>query len=107
MKISDERMPQPDAKNAVGFAHLLSAQDVAPRGPFEIVLADDKLGATALVEGRRCADLPARVLAFSEDVPIGERSHPFDGQPVAYVRRKRTCTGSETTAKAPIENCTA
>jgi len=29
MRISDERMPQPNAKNAFGFAHLLSAQDFA------------------------------------------------------------------------------
>jgi hypothetical protein len=38
MKISDERMPQPNVKNAVGFAHLLSAQAVAQRGPPEIVV---------------------------------------------------------------------
>jgi hypothetical protein len=53
MKISDDGMPRPNAKNAFGFAHLLSAQDFAQRGPLEIVLAGDKLGATALVE--RCA----------------------------------------------------
>ena len=71
MKISDERMPQPNAKNAIGFAHLLSAQDFAQRGPLEIVLDGEKLGARARVEGAHRAYLPARVLAFSEDVPIG------------------------------------
>ena len=40
-------MPQPNAKNVFGFAHLLSAQDFAQRGPLEIVLAGDKLATTA------------------------------------------------------------
>jgi len=55
MKISDERMPQPNAKNSFGFAHLLSAQDFAQRGPLEIVLAGDKLGTTAKAFIERCA----------------------------------------------------
>ena len=38
MKISDDGMPQPNAKNAFGFAHLLSAQDFAQRGPPDIVV---------------------------------------------------------------------
>jgi hypothetical protein len=38
MKISDDGMPQPNATNAFGFAHLLSAQDFAQRGPPEIVV---------------------------------------------------------------------
>ena len=46
MKISDDGMPQPNAKNAFPFAHLLS-QDFAQRGPLEIVLAGDKLATTA------------------------------------------------------------
>ncbi len=53
MKISDDGMPQPSAKNAFGFAHLLSAQAFAQRGPPKIGLAGDKLGTTALIE--RCA----------------------------------------------------
>ncbi|MGO9853247.1 MAG: hypothetical protein ACLPTM_16735, partial [Steroidobacteraceae bacterium] len=53
MKISDDGMPQPSAKSAFGFAHLLSAQAFAQRGPLEIGLAGDKLGTTALIE--RCA----------------------------------------------------
>jgi hypothetical protein len=46
MKISDECRPQPNARNAFGFAHVLSAQDFAQRGPLEIVLARGKLGTT-------------------------------------------------------------
>ena len=107
MKISDERMPQPNAQNAIGFAHLLSAQDFAQRGPLELVLDGEKLGARARVEGAHRAYLPARVLAFSEDVPIGEACHPVDGQSAVYVFRNRTCTGSVTTAKALIESCAA
>ena len=47
MKISDERMPQPNAKNPVGFAHRLSARDFAQRGPLEIGVAGDELATTA------------------------------------------------------------
>jgi hypothetical protein len=43
MKISDDGMRQPNAKDVFGFAHLLSAQDFAQRGLVEIVLAGDKL----------------------------------------------------------------
>ena len=55
MKISDERMPRPNAKSAFGFAHLLSAQDFAQRGPLEIVLAGDKLGTSAKALIESCA----------------------------------------------------
>lgn len=55
MKLSDDGVPQPNAKNAFGFAPLLSAQDFAQRGPLEIVLAGDKLGTTAKVLIERCA----------------------------------------------------
>jgi len=43
----------------------------AQRGPLEIILAGDKLGAAALAESVHRAYLPTRVLAFAEDVPIG------------------------------------
>jgi hypothetical protein len=46
MKVLVERMPQRNAKNAFGFARLLSAQDFAQRGPLEIVVAGHKLGTT-------------------------------------------------------------
>lgn len=55
MKVSVERMPQPNAKNAFGFAHLLSAQDFARRGPLEIVLAGHKIGTTAKAFIESCA----------------------------------------------------
>ncbi|MDB5481312.1 MAG: thioredoxin [Caulobacteraceae bacterium] len=93
------------AKNAFSFAHLLSAQDFQQQVPLEIILAGDKLGATALVEGVHRAYLPARVLAFSEDVPIGQGRQPIDGQPAAYVCRNRTCSAPVTTAEALIESC--
>ena len=47
MKISDERMPQPNVKNAFSFTPLLSAREFAQRGLLEIVLAGDKLATTA------------------------------------------------------------
>jgi uncharacterized protein YyaL (SSP411 family) len=95
------------AKNPFGFAHLLAAQDFAKRGPLDIILAGDKLGAAALVESVHRAYLPARVLAFAEDVPIGEGRHPVDGQPAAYVCRHRTCDAPVTSVKALLERCAA
>jgi hypothetical protein len=53
------------------------------------------------------AYLPARVLAFAEDVPIGEGRHPIDGQPAAYVCRHRTCDAPVTSVKALLERCAA
>ena len=95
------------AKNPFGFAHLLAAQDFAQRGPLEIILAGDKLGAAALVESVHRAYLPTRVLAFAEDVPIGEGRHPVDGQPAAYVCQNRTCDAPVTSVKALLERCAA
>ena len=95
------------AKNPFGFAHLLAAQDFAQRGPLEIILAGDKLGAAALVESVHRAYLPTRVLAFAEDVPIGEGRHPVDGQPAAYVCQNRTCDAPVTSVKALRERCAA
>ena len=95
------------AKNPFGFAHLLAAQDFAQRGPLEIILAGDKLGAAALVESVHRAYLPTRVLVFAEDVPIGEGRHPVDGQPAAYVCQNRTCDAPVTSVKALRERCAA
>ena len=54
MRISDERMPQPNVKNAFRFTHLLSTQSFAQRGPLEIGLAGDKLATTAKALIERC-----------------------------------------------------
>jgi hypothetical protein len=54
MRISDERMPQPNVKNAVGFTHLLSVTGLVQRGPLEIGLAGDKLATTAKALIERC-----------------------------------------------------
>jgi hypothetical protein len=52
MTISDQRLSQHNAKNAFGFAPVLSTQDFTQRGPLEIVLTCNKLGTTvkALIE---------------------------------------------------------
>lgn len=47
MKLSGQGRPQPNARNAFGFAHLQLARDFSQRGPLAIALADDKLGTTA------------------------------------------------------------
>ncbi|MGF6298081.1 thioredoxin domain-containing protein [Paraburkholderia sp. WC7.3d] len=93
------------ARAPAGFAHLLAARDFAQRGPLEIVFAGDKSGAAALVTSVHRAYLPARVLAFAEDVPIGRGRHPVKGRPAAYVCRNRTCAAPVTDVKALLECC--
>ncbi len=93
------------AKNPFGFAHLLAAQDLAQRGPFAIVVAGERPAASALLQGLYRTYLPARVLAFAEDVPIGADRPPLDGQATAYVCRNRTCGAPLTSAAALVERC--
>ncbi|CAB3808964.1 hypothetical protein LMG28614_06927 [Paraburkholderia ultramafica] len=93
------------ARAPAGFAHLLAARDFAQRGPLEIVFAGDKSGAAALVTSVHRAYLPARVLAFAEDVPIGQGHRPVKGRPAAYVCRNRTCAAPVTDGKALLERC--
>ena len=73
----------------------------------EVILAGDKLGAAALVESVHRAYLPARVLTFAEDVPIGEGRNRVDGRPTACVCRNRTCDAPVTSVEALVERCTA
>lgn len=88
-----------------GFAHFLAARDFAQLGLFEIILAGDKAAAAALVESVHRTYLPARVLAFAEDVPIGHGRCPVNGRPAAYVCRHRTCAAPVTSGKALLERC--
>lgn len=87
------------------FVHLLAAADFAQRGAFGIILAGDKAAAAALVESVHRTYLPARVLAFAEDVPVGQGRPPVDGRPAAYVCRHRTCTAPVTSGQALLERC--
>ncbi|RDJ98892.1 thioredoxin domain-containing protein [Paraburkholderia lacunae] len=95
------------AKAPAGFAHFLAALNFARRSPVEIIFAGDKSGAAALVTSVHRAYLPARVLAFAEDVPIGRERHPVKGRPTAYVCRNRTCAAPVTDGKALLELCTS
>jgi uncharacterized protein YyaL (SSP411 family) len=94
------------ARAPAGFAHLLAARDFARRSPLEIVFAGDRAAAIALIASVHRAYLPARVLAFAEDVPIGDGRHPVDGRPAAYVCRNRTCAAPVTDSDALLELCT-
>ncbi|MPW23355.1 thioredoxin, partial [Paraburkholderia sp. CNPSo 3157] len=89
------------------FAHLMAARDFVQRGPFEIVLAGEKSAATALATSVHRAYLPARVLAFAEDVPIGRERHPVNGRAAAYVCRNRTCAAPMTDGNALLEYCSS
>lgn len=93
------------AKAPAGFAHLLAAWDFAQRSPLQIIFAGDKSGAAALVTSVHRAYLPARVLAFAEDVPIGRGRRPVKGRPTAYVCRNRTCAAPVADGKALLELC--
>ncbi|MGH8352442.1 MAG: hypothetical protein ACRERY_02755 [Pseudomonas sp.] len=88
-----------------GFAHLLAAQDLAERGPVAIVVAGDRSAAGALLASLHRRYLPARVLAFAEDVPLGAGRTPLAGQATAYVCRNRTCGAPVTDAAALVERC--
>ena len=89
-------------KNPFGFAHLLSALDFMQRGPLGIVFAGDRAepALLPLVETVHRSYQPSRVLAFADDVPIGQGRVPIDGKLAAYVCRDRTCDAPVTTAEA-------
>ena len=93
------------AQNPFGFAHLLAAQDFVQRGPISIVVAGERSAASALVASLQRRYLPARVLAFAEDVPIGADRHMLKGQTSAYVCRNRTCEPPVTSAAELVERC--
>ena len=90
------------AKNPFGFAHLLAALDFMQRGPLEIVFAGDRAqpALQPLVETVHRTYQPSRILAFADDVPIGQGRGPIDGKPAAYVCRNRTCEAPLTSAEA-------
>jgi len=95
------------AQNPFGFAHLLAAQDFAERGPLSIVIAGERAAASALLTSLQRRYLPARVLAFAEDVPIGAGRQPLEGQTTAFLCRNRTCEAPVTSAAALAERCLA
>ena len=90
------------AKNPFGFAHLLAALDFMQRGPLEIVFAGDRAqpALQPLVETVHRTYQPSRILAFADDVPIGQGRGLIDGKPAAYVCRNRTCEAPLTSAEA-------
>jgi uncharacterized protein YyaL (SSP411 family) len=92
-----EQFGQAAAKNPFGFAHLIAAMDFAARGPTSIVLAGHKDTATSLVRTVHRTYLPARVLAFADDVPIGRGRVPIEGVSAAYVCRHNVCGPPATT----------
>src|ERR1700724_3199113 len=90
------------AKNPFGFAHLLAALDFMQRGPLEIVFAGDRAqpALQPLVETVHRTYQPSRILAFADDVPIGQGRGPIDGKPAASVCRNRTWKAPLTSAEA-------
>ena len=91
------------AQNPFSFSHLLAALEFSLQS-VSIVLAGGRGEAVApLVEAVHRSYHSARVLAFAEDVPIGQGRRPVGGQPAAYVCRNRTCDAPVTSAKALLE----
>ncbi|HEY5960539.1 MAG TPA: thioredoxin domain-containing protein [Polyangiaceae bacterium] len=95
------------AKNPFGFAHFIAAMDFAQCGPTSIVLAGDRTSALPLVRTVHRAYLPARVIAFAEDVPIGGGREPIDGASAAYVCRRNVCGPPATTEAALVQQLAA
>lgn len=93
------------ASNPFGFSHLLAALDFSQR-PVSIVLAGARGAAAPLVEVMHRSYHPARVLAFAEDVPIGQGRPPVAGQAAAYVCQNRTCAAPVTSAQALLDSLT-
>ncbi len=87
------------AKYPFGFSHLLAALDFSQH-PSSVVFAGDRTRALPLVEAIHRAYHPTRVLAFAEDVPIGEGCQPVEGQPAAYVCKNRSCAPPVTNPEA-------
>ena len=94
------------AQNPFGFSHLLAALEFSQQS-VSIVLAGGRGKAAPLVEAVHRSYHSARVLAFAEDVPIGQGRHPVGGQPAAYVCRNRSCDAPVTSAQALLECCAA
>jgi uncharacterized protein YyaL (SSP411 family) len=87
-----------------GFGHLLAAQDFGQRNPLSIIFAGDRAEAAPLVQSVHRAYVPARVLAFADDVPTGEGRVPVKGHPAAYVCRNRVCAAPATSVEALRKN---
>ena len=94
------------AQNPFSFSHLLAALEFSLQS-VSIVLAGSRGEAAPLVEAVHRSYHSARVLAFAEDVQIGQGRHPVGGQPAAYVCRNRTCDAPVTSAQALLECFTA
>ena len=88
-------------KNPFNFSHLLAALDFSQHA-VSIVLAGDRGEAAPLIDIVHRTYHPTRVLAFAEDVPIGQ-GHPINDQPAAYVCRNRSCNMPVTSAQALLE----
>jgi len=89
-----------------GAAASPGGVDFAQR-PVSIVLAGGRDDTAPLVEAVHRTYRPALVLAFAEDVPIGQGRHPVGSQLAAYLCRSRSCDAPVTSAKALLEYCTA
>lgn len=95
-----ERYMAAASEAPAGFMRLLAALDFARRGPFGIIIAGDKAAAADLVECVHRTYLPARILAFADDVPTGQARHAVEGRPAAYLCRNRACAAPVTSGKA-------
>lgn len=90
------------SQNPFNFTHLLAAQDFMHSSPITVIFAGDrsKKDAIQLIEAAHRTYMASRVLAFAEDVPVGQDKDAVNGQASAYICHNRTCEVPITTVDA-------
>lgn len=81
------------SNNPFNFPYLLAALDLMQSSPETIVFAGERSSPNVqkLIQVTNRTYLPSRVLAFADDVSIGQGKESVNGQATAYICRNRTC----------------
>lgn len=81
------------SQNPFNFAHLLAAMDFMQTSPVTLVFAGERSSPSLqkLVDISHRIYMPSRILAFADDVPIGEGKQAVNAQASVYICRNQTC----------------
>ncbi len=92
-------------QNPFNFAHLLSALDFMHSDPVSLLFSAEraKQNMQKLIEVAHRNYMPARILAFAEDVPVGHGKESINGQGTVYICQDRTCGLPVTNPDALLE----